>query len=493
MSDAPDPLPTRRASTRHARGALKYEAVADWITLRKKDKALAKVFHVAYLRQGGGQRPLTFVFNGGPGAASAYLHMGTAGPRRIAFGRSGSLPPPPARIVDNRETWLDFSDLVFIDPVGTGFSRSLDRPKAKDEKAAEPAFDEKENPEFWEVERDLESLGELIQAFLSRHRRWASPVFLAGESYGGYRVARMARKLQERYGVGLNGAVLISPAIEFSGLLGTDYDMIRWIELLPAQAAVAHAHGRCRALPRSAPLSRVLAGAEAFATGSLLPWLARGEGLGKAAVSRTAEEMSRWIGIPADVLARAGGRIGTDRFCRLLLKDERRLVGRYDGSVTAVDPYPDRDGYDGPDATLSSIDRLFTASVNQHLRQALKVDTELEYRLLSWDVNEGWKTSKDGKMWTQMLGAMDDLRYGMSLNAHMRVFVAHGCYDLMTSYFSSSRLAGLMKLTEEQKGRLTVRHFKGGHMFYSWDASRKSFRDALRGFYREAVRLRSAP
>jgi carboxypeptidase C (cathepsin A) len=492
-----DPVPTKPSVTQHAvnarGGRLRYEATADWIVLRKKGRPLAKVFHVAYCRKDGkarAERPVTFVFNGGPGAASAYLHMGAVGPRRLAFGRMGSLPPSPVRIVDNEETWLSFSDLVFIDPVGTGFSRSLDRARRNtEEKPAGPGeehADDRENPEFWEVERDLESLGEFIQAFLSRHTRWASPVFLAGESYGGFRVAKMARKLQERYGVGLNGAILISPAIEFSGLFGTDYEMTRWIELMPSQAAVAHFHGKCRAVAPGTPLARVLSDAEDFATTRLLPWLARGDALKPEAIAKLADRMSRLIGIPSGILALAGGRIDTDRFCRLLLRGERRLVGRYDGSVTAVDPYPDRDAYEGPDATLSSIDRLFTSSINQHLRQTLGVDTELDYRLLNWEVNEAWKLSKDGKGFIQALKAMDDLRYGMSLNAHMKVFIAHGTFDLVTPYYATNRLAGLMKLTASQKRNLLIRHFRGGHMFYSWDESRRAFRDAMRKFYRSA-------
>ncbi len=493
--DAGDPFPARPFVTRHRQSfggrRLAYEATADWITLRKKGKPLARIFHVAYVRTGSGDRsarPITFVFNGGPGAASAYLHMGAVGPRRVAFGAEGTIPSPPARVVDNAESWLAFTDLVFVDPVGTGFSRPLDRKSAKPDDRSVPSGEDvqdRENPEFWEVERDLEALGEFIQTFLSRRKRWGSPVFLAGESYGGFRTARLARKVQERFGVGLNGVILISPAIEFGGLLGTDYDMTRWIDLFPSQAAVAHFHrkgGRSRLSPE-----KLQAEAEAFATDRLLPWLARGEALGATRVREAAEQMGALIGIPADTLATAGGRIDTNRFCRLLLRAERKLVGRYDGSATASDPFPDREEYAGPDPTLASIDRLFTAGINQHLRQTLGVETDLDYRLLSMDVYESWKFHKGEKHFPQPLGAMDDLRYGMSLNADMRVFVTHGLFDLVTPYFATNRLAGLMKLTPDQRVRLTIRHFKGGHMFYSWDASRRAFTAAVGRFFREAT------
>ncbi|NUQ36095.1 MAG: peptidase S10 [Planctomycetaceae bacterium] len=487
-----DQLPVKPSVTTHTLTAGKerftYEANADWITLRKKQRALAKMFHVAYFRQGVkdlAARPVTFVFNGGPGAASAYLHMGAVGPKRVAFGNAGSVPPPPAKVVDNHETWLPFTDLVFIDPVGTGFSRSLDAPKKDGDKGGDSKPDDKENPEFWENDRDLESLGEFIRSFLSKHKRWSSPVFIAGESYGGYRVAKLARLVQERYGVGLNGAILISPAIEWATLMGTDYTLEAWLDHMPTQAAVAHAHGRCKAVKKGTQLEKILPDAEQFARNEMLQWLTLGDNLDPATTAKTAGKLSDWTGIPKDVLLRAGGRIKTEQFCRLLLRDEGKLAGFYDGSVTTIDPYPDRDTHEGPDPTLWSIDRLFGGSINHHLRSTLGIDTELDYRLLSMEVNEAWKFDKKGR--GGIPGAMDDLRYGMSLNLNMKVFITHGYYDLVTPYYSSDRLVGLMKLPESERGRLTLKHFKGGHMFYSWDESREAFTDAMKAFYRDAV------
>ena len=482
--------PTKLSVTQHkltlGRQTLAYEARADWLQLRKKHRPLGKVFHVAYFLQPAKQaaaRPLTFVFNGGPGAASAYLHMGALGPRRIVFGAQGTVAAPPAQVVDNLETWLPFTDLVFIDPIGTGFSRSLDPVKKDDAKGAD---DDKENPEYWEVDRDLESLGEFIQAFLSQHGRWTSPAFLAGESYGGYRVAKMARKLQEGYGVGLNGAILISPAIEFATFLQSDYDMTSWIETLPTMAAVAHFHGKCDAIGKQTPLAQVLERAETFAKTELLNWLARGNDVNAKEAAKTAAAMSKWIGIPVEIIRRANGRINIMEFSRNLLRDEEKLVGLYDGAVTNRDPYPNRDAYEGPDPTLMSIDRLFTAGINHHLRDTLKTDTELDYRLLSWQVNSAWKFTKDNK-WPRLIGALDDLRYGMSLNPHMRVAISHGYYDLVTPYYSTNRLSRLMKLGKEQERNLVIKHYRGGHMFYSWDDSRQEFLSAMTAFYQAAL------
>jgi len=491
-----DPLPTKGATTTHELevpgGKISYRAIADWITLRKIHKPVAKMFHTAYLADGGdaSTRPLTFVFNGGPGAASAYLHMGALGPKRVAFSEIGTVPPPPTRVVDNRESWLRFTDLVFVDPVGTGFSRALeDEKKPKKDGDTKPSTepgDPKENPEYWEIEKDLDALGEFIRRFLSQHRRWTSPLFVAGESYGGFRVAKMARRLQETHGVGLNGAILISPAIEIESLSGTDYDLTYWVELFPSLAAAAHHHGKSRRLA-DAPLEQVLEEAEAFARNDLSRWLTQGEALGADERSKLVTMMADFIGLPPETIERAGGRIASTNFCRQLLREERRLCGHYDAAITTVDPFPDRDPYEGPDPTLFSIDRLFSGGVNHHLRATLELDSELDYRLLSMEVNQSWKDRSRDHVFRKLTGAMDDLRYGMSLNEHMKVFVTHGYFDLGTPYFGSERLIQLMKLTPEQRKNLTVRHFKGGHMFYSWDESRAAFTDAMASFYTSSV------
>lgn len=475
-------------------GPLAYRAIADWISLRKIHKPVAHLFHTAYLAQPeDAGRPLTFVFNGGPGAASAYLHMGALGPQRVAFGKMGSLPKPPTRVVDNHETWLSFSDLVFIDPVGTGFSRALRETKSGkkvevERKQESDTNDDgpEENPDYWEIERDLDSLGEFIGRFLSRYHRWTSPLFIAGESYGGFRVARMARRLQEQHGVGLCGALLISPAIEFEGLRWSDYSLTHWVELFPSLAASALHHGRVGNLPETSP-EAVRKQAESFARNELVRWLTQGEDLPADERSAIAARMSNLIGLPVDVIEQTGGRISAMRFCRELLRSERRMCGRYDASVTTVDPFPDRNDYEGPDPTLFSIDRLFTGAINHHLRTNLRVETELDYRLLSLEVNEAWKDKERKHYSAKMVGAMDDLRYGMSLNEHMKVCITHGRFDLITPYFSSQRLTRLMKLSDQQRSSLVCRNYDGGHMFYSWDDSRIAFCREMRGFYESAM------
>lgn len=488
-----DPFPPQGSSTQHTlnleSSTLSYVAEADWITLRKIHKPVAHLFHTAYFAESGDDstRPLTFVFNGGPGAASAYLHMGALGPRRVVFGETGGLIEPPTRVVENQETWLPFTDLVFIDPIGTGFSRALQdekqETKSKPDQTDAAEDGPKENPEFWEIEKDLDSLGEFISRFLSKHHRWTSPLFIAGESYGGFRVAKMARRLQEHHGVGLCGAMMISPAIEFDSIVGSDYNLTHWVELFPSLVAAAHQHGRGQHSAGDTNLESVLQAGEAFAKNELMRLLTHGEALPADERRTTVARMSELTGLPAAVLDRAGGRITATLFCRELLRDQQRLCGHYDASVTAIDPFPDRNDYEGPDPTLFSIDRLFNGAVNHQLRSVLKVETDLDYRLLSMQVSDAWKDESKGRFYRTLVGAMDDLRYGMSLNQHMKVFISHGYFDLVTPYFSSQRLIHLMKLAPEQKRNLTTRNYRGGHMFYTWDESRRQFRNDSQRLY----------
>ena len=201
---------------------------------------------------------------------------------------------------------------------------------------------------------------------------------------------------------------------------------------------------------------------------------------------RTIGQMARLVGLDEALIDRAGGRVHRVVFARELLRNKRRYCGLYDASLTAVDPFPDRISYEGPDPTLAAIDRLFRAGINAQLRQHLGVDTPLEYELLSGEVNRHWKI-KDARFIRQQIGSMDDLRYGMVLNPHMRVAISHGHFDMVTPYFSTNRIIQHMKLDESLQSNLHVSHYDGGHMFYSWDRSRKAFARDMQSFYARSV------
>ncbi|HEY2354715.1 MAG TPA: hypothetical protein VGH79_07455 [Gaiellaceae bacterium] len=469
-----------------ARKPVDYTATAKFYVLRKKEKPSAELFSVAYVADGGGKsRPVSFVFNGGPGASSAYLHMGAVGPQRVDFPADGTLPPLPPKLVENESSWLAFTDLVFVDPVGTGFSRIVENDDKKDDKQAGEA--KKAEDEYFGPKRDLESLCEFMTRWLSENDRWGSPIFIAGESYGGYRVGRLVRMLQEDAGIGLNGAVLISPAFELGGLDLNDYGVVQWVDVLPTMAGAAAHHGRGRALPAGTPQAKVLRAAEQFASGDYATFLIRGASLAPAERERILARLADFLGLPVDFVTRAEGRVGLEVFARELLRDERKVVGFYDATITTTDPFPDRTGHEAPDATLAGIAAAYTAAINKQLRSEIGVQTDRDYRLLSVEVNQAWKEDSKKHFFEPPDGATDSFRYGMALNPHMRAFITHGRFDMVTPYYSTDRLRNLMRLDPSTAARLTVQHFDGGHMFYAWEKSRHAFTAAIAKFFKSAL------
>ena len=469
-------------------GPLEYTASAGWTILRKKEKPAAEIFSVSYVVKSGDERPVTFVFNGGPGASSAFLHMGAVGPVRVAFPADGTAPQVPPRLVANAESWLAFTDLVLVDPVGTGFSRVIeDEGNHRDDTSKRDGADDTRAKEYFGYKRDLESLCEFMSRWLSAQRRWGAAIFIAGESYGGYRVGRLARMLQESTGIGLNGAILISPALEITSLRPTDYDVLGWVDPLPTMALTAVHHGRSRAFGVGATPDEVRAAAEAFATGEFATLLARGASMPAADRERILARLADLIGLSAELVMRAEGRITLATFTRELLRDERKVVGWYDATITATDPFPDREMFVGPDPTLAGIDMAFTTAINRHLRSDIGVQTEREYLLLSDEVNEAWRNDAPEDFFTPPEGATDDFRYGMSLNPHMQALITNGRYDLVTPYYATDRLRNLMRLDADMARRLTVTHFDGGHMFYVWEASRRALTAAIAAFVQDAL------
>jgi carboxypeptidase C (cathepsin A) len=467
-------------------GELSYRAEAEWIVLRKDDKPKAEMFCTAYTLEGDADRPVTFVFNGGPGASSVYLHLGALGPKRIELDEAGLPPPSRQRLTDNEATWLAFTDLVFVDPVGTGLSRMIEDKKPKDPKKGEAGgADDKPPPsEYWRMKRDLEAIGEFTRTWLSRHHRWESPVFIAGESYGGYRVGRLAKILQKDYGVGLAGAVIISPALDFGLLDGTDYNVLPWVDGVPSMAAAALSHGRARAASEGEDPEAYALRAREFAYGPLLSVLANGNLLDAGKRLQVLRKLADFIGLPRETVERKGGRIDASFFVKNLLRDQGRHLGLYDASIAVTDPFPDRDELDAPDPTLHILERAFASAINTQLRKHIGLKTDREYELLSMNVNSAWKNDEQQHVLQSQFNAVDDLRYGMSMNTHMGVFITHGFYDLVTAFSSTDRIVALMKLTDEQQKSLTVRHYPGGHMFYTVAQSRMDLCADMEGFYR---------
>ncbi len=489
--------PPKGASQDWSWKSKKYSVIADWVLIRKKEKIIADIFYTYYSlkkEKNKNSRSLTFVFNGGPGASSAYLHVGALGPKSVQFGAKGESLPPPFFLKENKDSWLEFTDLVFVDPVGTGFSRSLEEVDftPPEENVKEGLGKEANSQEFYKMNRDLESICEFVQQFLSKHHRWSSMIFIAGESYGGFRVAMLSRKLQEDYGVGLKGVILISPCLELNTLdASSDYDILPWVGAFPSMAAAAAYHKKSRFFSKSekglklgSNLRSFLKPAEIFSLTELTSLLTQGEMMDSKKRESITKKVVQFLGIPLEKVIHNHGRFHFFQFCRLLLAEERKWCGMYDASLTTWDPFPDRESYEGPDPNLSGLEHVFTHGIHSLLRDQLRLDCERQYHLLNEDVNRSWQRDKQSHFFDLQVGSVDDLRYAMSMNPSMNVFICHGIFDLVTPYFSSARVIELMKLPVELKKKISFQVFHGGHMFYTWKYSRQAFTSDMQKFYK---------
>lgn len=457
--DLPQPTVTRHELVLPGR-TLRYTATAGSLPVRDQaGRTLAEIAYIAYVldRDQGAPatgRPVTFAFNGGPGAASAYLNLGLMGPRRLPFGRQGDTPSMPPLLVDNAETWLDFTDLVFIDPVGTGFSRFA-------------SGNDDARGLLWSVEGDYKSLARVIANWLRQSDRLASPKFLVGESYGGFRAPKVASELQTGDGVGISGIVMLSPVLDFTYQRDPRASPLRWVVQLPAMAAVK--------LEREGKLSRqAVAEAESYASGEYLTDLLKGP-RDRAAVKRMTDRVSALTGLDRALVERLGGKVDTGTFLRELDRAKGLVGSPYDGNVSALDPAPEAASSRAPDAVLEAITAPLTSAMLSHYANELNWRPEGRYFLLNEEVGRRWSYGQ-GRGDRE---SMSELRSALALDPRLEVIVAHGFSDLVTPYFESRLLLDqLPALGDPARVKLEV--FPGGHMFYSRDASRAGLREAVR-------------
>lgn len=462
---------------------------ADWLLVREHGVPQAEVFFTSYQAQPRKpDRPVTFLFNGGPGAASAFLHLGVAGPKRVAFSNTGRVLPPPAKLVDNAESWLAFSDLVFVDPVGTGLSRTVAESKleqqgvdGEEEKTGKRTKDlpEAKKP-FYKVQRDIDVLAEFVTQWLSRFRRWESPVSIAGESYGGFRVGKLVRTLPDR-GVALNGAVMVSPAIDFLGLNGTDYDLAAWINRLPTMGLAAAYHKKSRGRFKDLKADEARAAGEQLAERALASMLILGERTPAADRAGLVRDVAAYTGLDPALVERHACRVPMEVFARELLREEGLVCGLYDAAITGPNVFPDREGSPNPDPTLAGIMSAYTAGINTLLRGDLGLTTDREYLLLGMEVHQLWQDDLMTSYYQRQLDCADDIRYGLATNPSLNLMICHGWYDLVTTYFSSERSISLLRLPPSLRKQVRLRNYDGGHMFYSWEKSRKALTRDARG------------
>ncbi len=446
-------------------GTLAYDFTAGRIVLRAEDgKPRASVFHVAYTGapQEGSTRPITFCFNGGPGSSSVWLHLGAFGPSRVDLGPEGFDLAPPPRLVPNPHGLLELSDLVFIDPVTTGYSRAADGVDARD---------------FHGVLQDVESVGEFIRLYLTREGRWASPVYLAGESYGTTRAAALADHLQSRHGIYPSGLVLISAILNFQTARFDVGNDLPYPLFLPTFAATARYHGRL-APGVGDELAPFLKEVEDFARTDYTLALMEGDALAPEDRARIAQTLARYTGLDVDWIERANLRIDIGRFVKELCRSERRTVGRLDSRYRGFDRDAAGERYEY-DPSYAAIQGPYSMALNHYVRTELGFESDLPYEILTGRV-QPWDYST---VQNQYLNVAEHLRRAMTKNPALRVFVANGYYDLATPYFATHYTFGHLQLPEELRSNIQMAHYESGHMMYVRVEDLIALRRDLGGFY----------
>ena len=432
---------------------LNYTATVGALPVRdEKGKKIAEVVFTAYVLDGpkDPDRPVTFAFNGGPGAASVYLNLGAIGPKRVQFGAQGDSPSDSAKLIDNPGTWLDVTDLVFIDPVGTGFSRSLtDKDETK--------------KRFYSIKPDIEYLSRTVYDWLLKNGRMASPKYITGESYGGYRVPRITYFLQTQLGVGINGMVMVSPYLEPPMDQAPDFSPMPWVTTLPSMAA-ANYERQGKALS-PAQMAQV----EDYARGEFVSDLMKGR-RDPAAVERLVGKVTAYTGLNPDFVRKSGGRIQIGAFLRELYRDKGRIASVYDANVTQEDPFPwSADGRRG-DPILDAIIAPTTSAMVDFATRIVGWKAEGRFNALSYDVGENWEKG------VELTEATIDLRQAIAADPKMKVLIVHGYDDLSCPYFVSRLVIDQMPIGGDP-ARVKLALYPGGHMFYSRPASMAAFRN----------------
>ena len=436
-------------------GKLDYTATAGTFPLfDQSGERSAAVFYTAFVAKGAAaDRPVTFVFNGGPGAASAFLNLGLVGPRIAEFG-DGGRDGSSVRLIDNPETWLAFTDLVLIDPVGTGWSRP-----------AKPDGGEA----FWGVDADAGSMAKVIALYVAKNSRVSSPKFILGESYGGFRSAKVARALQREQGISVSGILMVSPMLEGAFQFGGSGFALGAALQLPSLAAAE--------LERKGALTQqALAEAEHFALTDYLTALA-GPPLQGDAAQKFYARVAAITGLPQEVVARQRGFIG-DAYVKDLHRGEQKIVSHYDATFASDDPHPENAEARGPDPILDALTRSYGSAFVAYARDELGFKTEMTYNLLAGDISGKWKWGSSRRQ----PSVSEDLRTLLALTPSFRLMIANGYSDMVTP-FGVSRYVLDHLPTANGEGRTALKLYRGGHMFYLDPDSRKAFSADARGMY----------
>ena len=428
-------------------------------------KPRAEVFVVSYQRDDvsdHASRPVTFCFNGGPGSSSVWLHLGMLGPKRVALDPDGFPISLSGEVRDNQYSLLDVSDLVFIDPVSTGYSRAVKGEKPK---------------EFHGFKKDIESVGEVIRLWCSRNGRWPSPKYLAGESYGTTRAAGLAGHLQERHGLYLSGLMLISTVLDFSTLMFGPGNDLPPVLFLPTYAATAHYHGRLDEELQGLGVRELLDRVEEFSRERLAPALFRGASLGADERISLAHEIARFTGVSPAFVEANDLRVPIFRFVKELLRDERRTVGRLDSRYKGTDRNAGGEYFEY-DPAYAALQGPYTAALNHYLSSELDYTTELPYEIIA-DLYRNWSYKE---FENRYVNVAETLRKAMSINPKLRVHVASGYYDLATPHLASDYTFDHLGIEPELRRNLEFSYYEAGHMMYVHEASLAALKERLAAF-----------
>lgn len=447
---------------------LKYTATAGTLPLiNAAGETEAHVFFMAYTADNSSpsaQRPLLFAFNGGPGSSSVWLHLGAVGPKRVRMLDDGSMPPPPYQLIENAETWLDQTDLVFIDPVGTGYSR-----------AAKPELVAK----YLTMKGDIESVGEFIRLYLTRYERWSSPLFLGGESYGTTRAAGLAGHLCER-GIAFNGIVLVSTVLNFATISFATGNELPYVLFLPSYCATAWYHKKLSP-DLGADLATVLGEVEEWATGEYLQILNKGDRLSPGERREAIRRLARYTGLDERYIDNCNLRIEAERFSKELLREQKRSVGRLDSRLQGAVLFAAAE-QPNFDPSLASIRPPFTTAFNGYVRSELGYKTDREYLIFGegfekWD----WETRNS------FADTSEALRNAFSKNPYMKLFVASGSFDLATPYLGTEYILNHLGLDEALRRNITSSRYAAGHMMYTDALCRAQLKQDVADFIRAAL------
>lgn len=443
------------------------EETADREKEAEGEKPRAQIFFIAYTKDGvrdPSRRPLTFSFNGGPGSSSVWLHLGVLGPRRVLMKGDGELPPPPYKLTDNDYSILDETDLVFIDPMNTGYSRPV----------------EGEKPKEWHgFKKDIESVGDFIRLYTTRNNRWLSPKFLIGESYGTTRSAGLSGYLQERHGMYLNGIMLVSVVLDFTTIDFNVNNDLPNILFLPGYTAAAWYHNILK--PRRT-LQAWLREAEEFALGDYAKALLKGDAMTKEERSGIVKRLSYFTGISEQFIERSNLRINDQHFFKELLRERGLTVGRLDSRLIGRDRLgvTERPEYD---PLLTNIMGPYAAAFYDYVRRELKFESDLPYEILSGFVHP-WSYKEFENAYVNV---GETLRAAMTYNPHLKVFAANGYYDLGTPYFATEYTFNHLGLHESVRKNLSMEYYEAGHMMYIHIPSLRKMKKDLAKFIRSAM------